>query len=116
MTAAFIGQSLYLSGMREALVVSLVRKGKCLHAGEWRNARGMWRLGGTLPHMGRWNSMATLGGVSMQTQTPPSANKPMTIRGEDGKPHLASDMKPQKRPVKLPRVRPIVPSIFKAPD
>ena len=52
----------------------------------------------------------------MQTQTPPSASKPMTIRGEDGKPHLASDMKPQKRPVKLPRVRPIVPSIFKSPD
>ncbi|MBB4051448.1 hypothetical protein GGR20_001084 [Devosia subaequoris] len=52
----------------------------------------------------------------MQTQSSSSADKPMTIRGEDGKPHLATDMKPQTRPVKLPRVRPIVPSIFKAPD
>ncbi|WP_297112493.1 hypothetical protein [uncultured Devosia sp.] len=52
----------------------------------------------------------------MQEQTPSSPGKPMTVRGEDGKPHLATDMKPQPRPAKLPRVRPIVPSIFKAPD
>jgi hypothetical protein len=52
----------------------------------------------------------------MQTQTPSPGTKPMTIRGKDGKPHMVSDMKPQTKPVKLPRVRPIVPSIFKAPD
>lgn len=52
----------------------------------------------------------------MQTQTPP-ASKPMTVRGADGKPHMASDMKGTKAPKRpQPRIRPIVPSIFRAPD
>lgn len=52
----------------------------------------------------------------MQTQTP-SDSKPLTIRGVDGKPHLVSDMTRQPRPVSpQPRIRPIVPTIFRAPD
>jgi len=51
----------------------------------------------------------------MQSQTP-SDSKPMTVRGADGKPHLVSDMKRQPRPVPLPRIRPIVPTIFRTPD
>lgn len=52
----------------------------------------------------------------MQTQPPPQAPQPMTVRGADGKPHLASDMKPESKPSTQPRIRPIVPTIFKAPD
>ncbi|MHA6297812.1 hypothetical protein [Devosia sp. CAU 1758] len=51
----------------------------------------------------------------MQAQTPPSG-KPMTIRGADGRPHLASDMKRQSTPVPPRRIRPIVPAIFRTPD
>jgi hypothetical protein len=51
----------------------------------------------------------------MQQQTP-TDSKPLTIRGADGKPHLLSDMKPQKKPVSQTRIRPIVPTIFRLPD
>lgn len=51
----------------------------------------------------------------MQPQTP-SDGKPMTVRGADGKPHLVSDLDRKPRPTPLPRVRPIVPPIFRAPD
>jgi hypothetical protein len=52
----------------------------------------------------------------MQQPTSPGT-KPMTVRGADGKPHLLSDMKPEPRPVSpQPRIRPIVPTIFRAPD
>lgn len=54
--------------------------------------------------------------MNMQPQTPPSNTEPMTVRGEDGKPHMVSDMKPDPKPVRRTRVRPIVPAIFKAPD
>jgi hypothetical protein len=51
----------------------------------------------------------------MQAQTPPSG-KPMTVRGADGKPHLASEMKGKSVPMPPRRIRPIVPNIFRAPD
>lgn len=51
----------------------------------------------------------------MQTQTP-TDNRPMTVRSVDGKPHAVSDMKRPVKPVTLPRVRPIVPTIFRTPD
>ena len=52
----------------------------------------------------------------MQQQTPPEA-RPMTVRGKDGKAHLLSDMKPEPRPATPQhRIKPIVPTIFRAPD
>ncbi|MBJ3783981.1 hypothetical protein [Devosia sediminis] len=50
----------------------------------------------------------------MQNLTP-SQGKALTMRGADGKPHLVSDMKREQRPA-LPRIRPIVPAIFRLPD
>jgi hypothetical protein len=52
----------------------------------------------------------------MQHQSPPNS-KPMTVRDADGKPHLLTDMKPEERPARpQPRIRPIVPTIFRMPD
>ncbi|SMQ66294.1 hypothetical protein SAMN06295905_1444 [Devosia lucknowensis] len=51
----------------------------------------------------------------MQSSNPPPG-KPMTIRGADGKPHLVSDLDPISRPATRPRIRPIVPNIFRTPD
>lgn len=50
----------------------------------------------------------------MQTQTP--STKPMTIRGQDDRAHLVSDMKGQSPGAPRPRIRPIVPNIFRTPD
>ena len=61
-------------------------------------------------------SHTVTGRPTMQQQTPPEA-RPMTVRGKDGKAHLLSDMKPEPRPATpQPRIKPIVPTIFRAPD
>jgi hypothetical protein len=40
---------------------------------------------------------------------------PMTVRGADGRAHLATDIKAQAVAPRV-RIRPIVPTIFRAPD
>ena len=102
--------------MREALVVRLGSKGKGLRLVRARNACGMWRKGGTVTAATPLVHHHMEGRPIMQQQTP-SGTKPMTVRGDDGKPHLLSDMKPEPSPAApQPRIRPIVPRIFGAPD
>jgi hypothetical protein len=54
------------------------------------------------------------GSKPMQQQST-SSQKPVTVRGSDGRAHLVSDMKRQDARPPL-RIRPIVPNIFRIPD
>ena len=50
----------------------------------------------------------------MHPQRP--STTPMAIRGQDNRPHLVTDMKGQVTGAPRPRIRPIVPNIFRTPD
>ncbi|WP_165603123.1 hypothetical protein [Devosia elaeis] len=50
----------------------------------------------------------------MQQQST-SSQKPVTVRGSEGRAHLVSDMKRQDARPPL-RIRPIVPNIFRTPN